>query len=455
MKNKLKKLSTELKQRGHIESSRSIDGLIKDLYIINNTKEAEEIEEETEKEIEEETEKELAISPEMIAAMRAFFAVGSSDPETARYEELIRCADDYWCGSYKLEKMEKIGHDLISGTVNKLVEAKNGLDSGLSSMNSGDKGLLNEIMTIDYDSHIDTAQEFAQEFLEGASLYADKAGSYIDSLFARHDNIGGLSKIAAEGNYLTHYSSFYNKNSKQLELEFMKYATATMADPAYMNKFLEGDKTKEALRVAGKRPGFWGKAFPFVGIIFSLPLAIKNTIEALNNGKAILFELPFEKYGINKLSALTPAGIPFLVGPISSALESNADNVENLNEILTIMKTVSSFWLDVIFAITNAIALILDIAAILFAFFDGPLPIADVLAGGISILLTAGLIGIEFGSEHYLNKFWSKEREKLKDIARKRTGAAADFSSFEGLGVEDDASTSLRPAIHNVVRLVT
>ena len=73
--------------------------------------------------------------------------------------------------------------------------------------------------------------------------------------------------------------------------------------------------------------------------------------------------------------------------------EAKTNRTEDLHEILTIMKTISGFWLDVIFSITNAVALVIDIAAIIASFIDGPLPIADVLAGWISLLITASAGG--------------------------------------------------------------
>jgi hypothetical protein len=187
-----------------------------------------------------------------------------------------------------------------------------------------------------------------------------------------------------------------------------------------MDRLMRGDKSKEVMRAAGHKPGFWSKALPFVGLAFSIPLTIKNLLEAFENGKSILYELPFEKYNINKQAALTPAGIPLLSAPISAALEANKDNPENLSEILEITKTISAFWLDVIFAITNAIAIIFDVSAVLFSFLDGPLPIADVLAGGFSILATAGLIGLEYGSEYAVDKYWEDKIQAIKDTANEQ-----------------------------------
>jgi hypothetical protein len=487
MQRKLKKLAIELKSRGHIEASNSIGVLIKDLHKINNLKLAEELEEEgpfswikeeqdssqevspepvTDQDIDSE---EIILTPAQLSAIKAFFGIkdSSADPKIAEYEDLISCVDDQYCGSYKLEEMERVAGDVMVGAIDSLTESKQKMEDGFNSFSADDKSLLSEILTIDVEPYIDTAQEYLGE----AKTYLNEKGSYIRTLFNFYEDNESINKIASQSNYLAPIPFPLCRYSKELEYEFRKYAlnvgdantgqsgmrSSIDAGQSFMKRLSEGDTSKAAMREAGKRPGFWGKALPFVGLAFSLPLTIKNIVEGYENGKSILWELPFDKYNISKTAALTPAGIPFLAEPISRALNENKDNVENLNEILTIMKTISSFWLDVIFAMTNAVALVLDIAATLFAFIDGPLPIADALAGGISILLTAGIIGIEFGSEHYLNKFWKKQKEKIKSLANEELNMlrpALDHSYFEELGEGDRQTAVPSSALTNIPRLL-
>jgi len=484
MQRKLKKLALELKSRGHIEASNSIGVLIKDLHKIDNLKLAEEDEagpfdwlasEEDEEEtskpvpVKDDGDEKIVLTPEQLSAIKSFFGISDSnaDPKIAEYENLIACVDDRYCGSYKLEEMERVAGKTMTDAIESLTESKQKMEDGFNSFSADDKSLLSEILTIDVDSHIDTAQEFLGE----AKTYMGEGASYLKTLLNFYEDNESLNKIASQSNYLAPIPFPLCKHSKELEYEFRKYALSVAdanvgqsgarssldAGQSFLERLSKGDTSKAAMREAGKRPGFWGKALPFVGLAFSLPLTIKNVVEGYENGKSILWELPFDKYNINKTAALTPAGIPFLAEPISRALEENKGNVENLNEILTIMKTVSSFWLDVIFAMTNAVALILDISATLFAFIDGPLPIADALAGGVSILLTAGIIGIEFGSEHHLNKFWDKQEEKIKSLANEELNAlrpAPDHAYLEELG-EGNRQTAIPSSVFtNIPRLL-
>jgi hypothetical protein len=47
---------------------------------------------------------------------------------------------------------------------------------------------------------------------------------------------------------------------------------------------------------------------PFIGILFSLPFAVKNLIESYYNGKRLLWEADLPKFGFSRALCITPAG---------------------------------------------------------------------------------------------------------------------------------------------------
>ena len=197
---------------------------------------------------------------------------------------------------------------------------------------------------------------------------------------------------------------------------------STAQNQGFWSKMLHGDEAKAAARLAGDTPGFWGKVLPGFGLLFSLPLALKNIHEAYINGKKIAEELPLEKYGINKTAALTgnPMLLNSLMSSIKNAIKENEDDPEKLYELLEIIKTISAYWLDLIFAITNVLMTIIDALTIVAVLIDGPLPIGDVVGGFFGFFISIGIMGIEFGSEHYVSKYWTKQTEKIKKLAEER-----------------------------------
>jgi glycosyltransferase involved in cell wall biosynthesis len=140
-----------------------------------------------------------------------------------------------------------------------------------------------------------------------------------------------------------------------------------------------------------------------------------------DNTKKIAEELPLSKYNIDKSAALTgnPALLNSLVRDIEEAINDNKDNPDNLYEILEIAKTIAAYWLDLIFSITNALMLIIDVLSIMAVIIDGPLPIGDVASGIFGALASFGLIGVEFAAEHYVDEYWKRQTEKIKYIAEK------------------------------------
>jgi hypothetical protein len=236
-------------------------------------------------------------------------------------------------------------------------------------------------------------------------------------------SIGGLSKIASASSY----SMAFNQNiedsiDRMINNLPAKYATAD--DISYLKNelsIIKSSSPASATKAVGRTGGFFSRALPVIGLAISLPLAIKNLIEAWNNGVAIFTELPLQKYGISKAAIATgPAGLPFLVGQLKSAIEENEENPENLYELLTICKTLAAFWLDVVFAMTNGIMAVIDaitVAAMILP-LDGP--VLDIATGLIGTVLTFGLIGLEWGSEWLSHKFWENIKGRIKEIAEEK-----------------------------------
>ena len=141
-----------------------------------------------------------------------------------------------------------------------------------------------------------------------------------------------------------------------------------------------------------------------------------------------------EKYGIPKFGALTGSEQNLIRGKLRNAIRENENDPETLYEIMEILKTISAYWLDVIFAITNALMLIIDILTAIVAFIDGPFPIADAAAGGIGLLLTFGLIGVEFSAEAAVHGTFDPIKERIQKLAVKNltemTGGPSETSAI-------------------------
>ena len=236
-------------------------------------------------------------------------------------------------------------------------------------------------------------------------------------------SIGGFPKIASTSSYsMTFNQNIEDSIDRMIDNLPAKYATAN--DISYLKNELSIVKSSSPAsdaKAVGRTGGFFSRALPVVGLAISLPLAIKNLVEAWNNGVAIFTELPLQKYGISKLAiAAGPPGLPFLVNQLRSAIEENEENPENLYELLTICKTLAAFWLDVVFAMTNGIMAVIDaitVAAMILP-IDGP--VLDIATGLIGTVLTFGLIGLEWGSEWLSHKFWENIKGRIKEIAEEK-----------------------------------
>jgi hypothetical protein len=237
-------------------------------------------------------------------------------------------------------------------------------------------------------------------------------------------------KIASIDNYIDNHLTNLELNNKDIH-SFARLAV----DPSDTLRGMEKDvdmltykdpitgqtgvgKLTGADVLAKAKPGYFARAMAIVGILFSGPLLVKNLIEAFRNGNSILNKLPLDKYGIPVMGAMTGTSQGKIKGALRRAVKENKDNPEALYEILEILKTISAYWLDAVFAITNAIMLIIDIISAV-ALYAAPatLGISVVLAGGLGFLISMGLIGVELSAEVLVHGFFEPMKERIKKIA--------------------------------------
>lgn len=192
---------------------------------------------------------------------------------------------------------------------------------------------------------------------------------------------------------------------------FLEHSEELVKTADWKSKFLSGNATKI-------KPGFFGRALPVAGALVSVGMASKNITEAINNAKVITRKLPLQKYDLSVLQIFSPAAVT-VGSTLSAQINEHKDNPENLSELLAICKVLSAFYMDFIFALSNSFLLVIDILTALSVLIDGPLPIADVIAGIIGFVLSLGLIGAEFLSDYLSEKYWDRYFEKIKDIAIK------------------------------------
>jgi len=179
-----------------------------------------------------------------------------------------------------------------------------------------------------------------------------------------------------------------------------------------------GKMGKAVGKMVGKGLKYLGKALPGLGIIISLPMLVKNLWEAIQNGRKIMFQLPLNEYGFSKLKVVTPLGISHIRETYNKALEKYKASPKHLTKLLEIMRTISSFWIDFLFTVTNLIMTILDAIAIAGLFVPVVGWLASLASGGLSIILSMGLVSLELGAEYFNDKFWDKETDKIREVAQ-------------------------------------
>ena len=230
----------------------------------------------------------------------------------------------------------------------------------------------------------------------------------------------GLSKIASNLNYSKAFDNAIEDSIDKI-LNNLPNKYAAPGDIRYIESELSLIKSSSAASGAAHAGGIFSRALPAIGLAISLPLAIKNIVEAWKNGVAIFTELPLSEYGVSKAAiAGGPATILFLVSQLKSAIEENKENPEALYDLLVICKTISAFWLDLIFAATNGVMAIIDGITVLAMIFPLDGPILDAITGVVGAVLTFGLIGLEWGSEWLSHKFWESIKGRIKEIAEQK-----------------------------------
>lgn len=317
--------------------------------------------------------------------------VGSAAPQDA--EAWQRLIDDYDKPPYRVEYFHTLAEGLAASVISPI---------------------MSKIRAVRADEGVEPTQADRDEVI---SKLRTTAGTNLSSA-------NKFKKIAADVNYLERLDKNTDNSIRKMLVKLpRKYAS--QRDMLYIESELLRIKEGAGSSVAKAPVGFFGRAMPVVGLALSVPLALKNIVEAWHNGVAVFTELPLSKYGISKASiAAGPAGALFLVRQLKSEIEKNKEDPNALYDLLVICKTISALWLDLIFAVTNSFMAIIDALTILAgiasvaAVLDGP--ILEVVTGFASVIASFVVIGIELGSEWLTNRFWENIKVRIKEIAEEK-----------------------------------
>ncbi len=153
---------------------------------------------------------------------------------------------------------------------------------------------------------------------------------------------------------------------------------------------------------------------PVLGVIISAPIAVKNIIESYRNGKRILFELNLKKFGYEPSKCIVPAlSAPHVFPTYKAALQEFRENPDDLRELIIIHKTIGSFYVDVILAITNIMMAIFDICFLVGLWFSWAGGwIISLGALGARWLIAIGVGVIEASSVLLQSSYW-KDHDRL------------------------------------------
>lgn len=160
------------------------------------------------------------------------------------------------------------------------------------------------------------------------------------------------------------------------------------------------------------------RALPWVGLFITIPTLVKNFIEAVENGRKIISELPLEKYGLSKAVSLSPIGVR---DSVMKAIEENREDPDSVGELVQITQVLESYYVDFMKVITNTFFLILDIAGII-GVAGATIPIigwtAALGATALNVGLSLGLVGIELGAEYYSDLHWKEVYDQILNICQ-------------------------------------
>lgn len=229
-----------------------------------------------------------------------------------------------------------------------------------------------------------------------------KEADIIDSFIIKHaglwDSIKGAASSAWEG----------TKSAVKTTVKYIGKGISAAGEAI-------GKGLKWVAKQAAKGVKYLVKLLPGIGILFSLPFFIKNLIEAIKNGIDLFWDDKHNlaKYGWSKAKCWNPVFASHVTGTFDSAVDEYIRSPEDLKKILTAFRTIGAFWVDVLFAITNGFMAILDLVAIIGAFFPGIGWLASLGAMGCSLLLDAGLMSIEMSAEYFKDEFWDKHETNM------------------------------------------
>lgn len=300
----------------------------------------------------------------------------------------------------------------------KIIVNKVGTYSNLKKISSN---VDSEKVYLEFEKQVDASVEiFNKKF---AHIYKDTTQKQFSSLyelaFAHHIlTTEGMLKEAAQIDHFVKTSGLWDdiKDGARSAWNTTKEVVSSGVKVLGRGVDLVADGFRWAGGMALKGLKYLGKAFPVIGLVFSIPFFIKNLLEAIENGRRIFKELPLEKYGWSPMGCITDFG--HVTRVFDNAIEENIRNPENIKEIVIIFKTIGAFWIDTLFAITNGIIALLDLIALvsaIIAAFGGPIGwLASIGALGGSFLLNGALISLELGADYFKESVWEAHLQSAK-----------------------------------------
>lgn len=392
-------------------------------------------------------------------------------------------------GAVVHEELQKIGDDIVDSIAKKFEQAAESLEGPAATQKGGEKrtredivGIMKEASSFSEENTLmkkslyeieselckiaspenvlkSISNKFADEINKSYYLFNKEANDTLGSLtLSSFDSLyplavahtiltdDGLTKEAAI------IDEFIIKNAGLLDIaEEAWEGTKKLVKETgtYIGKGLAvageaiATGASAALRYSAKGlkylVGKLAKAIPGIGIVLSLPLAIKNIYEAWNNGWKI-FNSESENmslYGFNKVYCSNPVtGWEHVNDNFRHAYEKHIRSPEDLRKILELYRTIKSFWIDCLFAVTNSFFAICDFCVIAGLFFPGIGWIASLAAVGGKLLLNLGIAAIEVGADYFNEQNWKSKEAKLKE----KINQEASKIKSEGTPVLEPAS---------------
>ena len=402
-------------------------------------------------------------------------AINSSSQRMEYSEEQIEILKGYkklfdeWdtFGAVVHEALQKLGDDITESIAKKFQEAASSLEGPAAAQESGEKRTREEVINVikqassfseentlmkrslyEIENELckiaspenvlkSISNKFADEINKSYYLFSKEANKELGDLTI--DSFDSLYPLAVAHTILTNdgltkeaaiIDEFIVKNAGLLDLAKGAWeGTKKLVKETgtYIGKGLSvageaiATGASAALRYSAKGlkylVGNLAKVIPGIGIVLSLPLAIKNIYEAWNNGWK-MFNSESENmslYGFNKVYCSNPVtGWEHVNDTFRHAYEKYIRSPKDLRKILELYRTIKSFWIDCLFAITNGFFAICDFCVIAGLFFPGVGWIASLAAVGGKLLLNLGVAAIEIGADYFNEQNWKAKEAKLK-----------------------------------------